>query len=209
MKIGIVAANGRVGSLITKEAVNRGHEVTAIVRGENKTKAQNSIIKDARDIEKDDLKDFDVVVTAFGTWDEKTLPLHDVITKKISDALSGTDKKFYLVGGAGSLYTNKEHTEDLSDGKDFPDAFKSVASNMKTAFYNLRKRDDVNWIYLSPAADFQADGEFKDDYVLKGEEFTTNEDGESYISYADYAKAMVDLIESDKYSKVRLSVRAR
>lgn len=209
MKIAIIAANGRVGSLITEEAVKRGHEVTAFVRGENKSKAQNSIIKDARDIEKDDLKDFDLVVTAFGAWDEKTLPLHDVITQKIADAISGTDKKFYIVGGAGSLYTNEDHTEDLSDAPNFPDAFKPVASNMKVAFDNLRKRDDVNWVYLSPAADFQADGEFKDDYVLAGEEFTTNEDGESFISYADYAKAMVDIIESDTYNKERLSVRAR
>ena len=32
MKIGIIGANGKAGSRILKEALDRGHEVTAIVR---------------------------------------------------------------------------------------------------------------------------------------------------------------------------------
>ena len=40
MKIGIIGASGKVGSLILKEAVNRGHEVTAIVRDAQNLKNQ-------------------------------------------------------------------------------------------------------------------------------------------------------------------------
>lgn len=36
MKIGIIGASGKAGSLILQEAVERGHEVTAIVRDASK-----------------------------------------------------------------------------------------------------------------------------------------------------------------------------
>ena len=64
--IGVVAANGKAGKLIVKEAVDRGFDVTAVVRGENKTNAQHAIIKDLFDLTADDLKGFDAVVDAFG-----------------------------------------------------------------------------------------------------------------------------------------------
>ena len=75
MKIAVLAANGKVGSLIVKEAVERGNEVTAIAREINKTVAKNFIKKDILDLTENDLKDFDVVITAFGAWTEDTLPL--------------------------------------------------------------------------------------------------------------------------------------
>lgn len=55
-KIAVVAANGRAGSLIVEEAVRRGFDVTAIVRGENRTAAQNSVIKDALELTTEDLE---------------------------------------------------------------------------------------------------------------------------------------------------------
>ena len=91
--------------------------------------------------------------------------------------------RLLVVGGAGSLYVNPEHTAQVMDGPDFPDAFKPLASNMGAALSELRRRDDVKWTYLSPAADFQADGERTGKYLLGGEELTLNERGESVISY--------------------------
>ncbi|WP_336039391.1 NAD(P)H-binding protein [Fusobacterium polymorphum] len=76
MKIAVLAANGKLGSLIVKEAVERGNDVTAIVREENKTVAKKSFKKDILDLTENDLKDFDVVITAFGAWTEDTLHLH-------------------------------------------------------------------------------------------------------------------------------------
>ena len=64
--IAVVAANGKAGKLIVKEAVDRGFDVTAVVRGENKTVAQHAIVKDLFDLTADDLKGFDAVVDTFG-----------------------------------------------------------------------------------------------------------------------------------------------
>ena len=67
-------------------------------------------------------------------------------------------------------------------------------------------RDDVKWTFISPAGDFQADGERTGKYILAGEELTLNSKGESIISYADYAIAMVDEIEKGSNIKKRISV---
>lgn len=206
MKIAVVCANGKAGQLITEEALQRGLDVTAIVRGENRSAASQSISRDVLDITANDLKGFDVVVDAFGAWTEDTLPLHSSSLKVLCDALSGTDTRLLVVGGAGSLYVNPEHTVCVADGPDFPDMFEPLAAAMAKALSELRQRDDVKWTYISPAGDFQAEGGRSGNYILGGEELTLNEKGESVISYADYAVAMVDEIMEGGHIKERISV---
>ena len=209
MKMAVVCANGKAGKWIAKEAMARGLDVTAVVRGENRTEAKRALVKDLYDLTAEDLKGFDVVVDAFGAWAPETLPQHSTSLKHLCDILSGTDVRLLVVGGAGSLYVNPEHTAQVMDGPDFPDAFKPLASNMGAALSELRRRDDVKWTYLSPTADFQADGERTGKYLLGGEELTLNERGESIISYADYAIAMVDEAVSGNHIRQRISaVRA-
>lgn len=77
---------------------------------------------------------------------------------------------------------------------------------MGKALEELRLRDDVRWTYISPAGDFQADGEKSGKYILGGEELTLNSKGESIISYADYAAALVDEIENGNHINERISV---
>ena len=206
MKIAVVCANGKAGRLITAEAVNRGLDVTAVVRGENKTAAAKTLSKDLFELTAEDLKGFDVVIDAFGAWTEDTLALHSTSLKKLCDVLSGTDTRLLIVGGAGSLYVNPEHTACVSDGADFPDGFKPLAAAMAKALSELRERKDVKWTYISPAGDFQADGERSGKYILAGEELTLNSKGESIISYADYAIAMVDEAVSGNHIGQRISV---
>ena len=206
MKIAVVCANGKAGKLIVKEALNRGMDVTAVVRGENKTEATQVMQKDLFDLTAADLKDFTVVIDAFGAWTPETLPLHSTSIKHLCDVLSGTDTRLLVVGGAGSLYLNPEHTAQVMDGPDFPDVFKPLAANMGKALAELRERKDVQWTYLSPAGDFQAEGERTGKYILGGEELTLNDRGESVISYADYAIAMVDEAEHGGHIQQRISV---
>lgn len=206
MKIAVVCANGKAGQLITKEAVQRGIDVTAIVRGENRSAAPHSISRDILDITAADLSGYDVVVDAFGAWTEDTLPLHSASLKVLCNALSGTDTRLLVVGGAGSLYINPQHTACVADGPDFPDLFKPLAAAMAKALSELRNRTDVKWTYISPAADFQAEGARSGNYILGGEELLLNAQGESVISYADYAIALVDELTTGNHIRERISV---
>ena len=206
MKVAVVAANGKAGKLITKEAVNRGMDVTAIVRGENKTVAPKAIIKDLFEITKEDLKDFDAVVNAYGAWAPDTAGTIVDASMHLVDVLRGSDTRLLIVGGAGSLYVNPEHTQRVVDVTPFPEAAMPVVNAHGKLLDELRKVDDVKWTYISPAGDFQAEGERTGKYILGGEELVLNSKGESVISYADYAIAMVDEIESGNHIKERISV---
>lgn len=206
MKVAVVAANGKAGKLIVQEAIERGFDVTAFVRSENKTAAENVVTKDIMDITAEDLAGFDAVVDAFGAWEEDKLAGHVQTSQHLCDVLSGTDTRLLIVGGAGSLYVNPEHTAQVCDGEDFPAIFLPLAKAQGEELAKLRERDDVKWTFVSPAGDFQADGERTGEYILAGEELTLNDKGESIISYADYAIAMVDEIEKGDHIKQRISV---
>ncbi|MDO5088932.1 MAG: NAD(P)-dependent oxidoreductase [Leptotrichiaceae bacterium] len=206
MKVAIIGANGKVGSFIVKEAVNRGHEVTAVIRDKNKSTTENFIIKDLFHLTEEDLKNFDTVITAFSAWTPETLFQHTTSLQHLSNLLSGKNIRLLVVGGAGSLYMDKDHKIQLSDTPDFPEEYKPVANAMSDGLAELRKRDDVQWTYISPAADFYADDKKTGNYIIMGEEFTVNSDGESRISYADYASAMLDEMERGNNIKKRISV---
>ena len=208
MKIAVVCANGKAGRYIVNEAVQRGVDVTAVVRGENCSNTKQVIQKDLFNLTANDLKGFDVVIDAFGAWTDETLPQHSTSLKNLCDILSNTDIRLLIVGGAGSLYTNSEHTQQVMDGKDFPDMFKPLAKAQGKALEELRKRNDVQWTFMSPAADFQADGVRTGKYILGGEEFFVNKNGESIISYADYAIAMIDEAVNGNHIQQRISVIA-
>ena len=206
MKIAVICANGKAGKRIVKEAVSRGLDVTAVVRGENQTVAQKVLKKDLFDLTAADLKGFDVVIDAFGTWTEDTLPQHSTSLKHLCDILSGTNIRLLVVGGAGSLYVNPEHTAVVSDGADFPPQFLPLAKAQGKALSELRQRGDVKWTFISPAGDFRADGERTGKYILGGEELTLNSRGESIISYEDYAIAMIDEATNGDSIQKRISV---
>ena len=207
-KVAIVCAAGKEGRLLVSEALSRGYEVTGFVR-----KAEDGIpagakkvVKDLFDLTKEDLAGFDVVIDAFGAWTSETLPLHRTSLKHLCDILSGTKVRLLVVGGAGSLYADPGHTVQVKDLESFPEMFRPLATNMGEALAELRERSDVQWTYLSPAGDFVADGERTGEYLLGGEEYFVNEKGESRISYADYAIAMIDEIENANHIRQRFSV---
>lgn len=207
-KVAVVRAAGKQGRLLVDEAVSRGYDVTGFVRGSDKVanpKAR-TIVKDLFDLTREDLIGFDAVIDAFGAWTPETLPLHRTSLKHLCDILSGTQVRLLVVGGAGSLYVNPEHTVQVKDLESFPDMFKPLATNMGEALSELRTRSDVQWTYLSPAGDFVADGARTGEYLLGGEEYFVNDRGESRISYADYAIAMVDEIENENNIQKRFSV---
>lgn len=206
MKVAVICANGKAGRLIVKEAVDRGLDVTAIAKGDNKTATKKYVCKDLFDLTAADLEGFDAVVDAFGAWAEEELPNHTKSLMHLCDILSDRKTRLVVVGGAGSLYVNPEHTAVVSDGPDFPPQFLPLAKVQGKALEELRKRSDVQWTFISPAGDFQAEGERTGEYILAGEELTLNSRGESIISYADYAIAMVDEITKGNHIQQRISV---
>jgi len=207
MKLGIIGASGKIGRLLVLEALNQGYDVTAIVRDQNKV--NNPKIKvmqrDIFDITPKDLKEFDVVINAFnaplGKEEQHLTSIRHLINvfKKLSNS------RLMVVGGAGSLYVDKDRRYQLMNTKDFPEMYKPTAFSMSKGLDELKK-SKISWTYLSPAAIFDFEGRKNGYYTLGSENYITNADGESYISYADYAVAMIDEIKNQKHINKRFSV---
>lgn len=153
MRIGIIGATGKVGNLVLEEAIDRGHDVTAIVR--NASKLSNSNInvleKEIYDITAEDLKDLDVVVNAFGALlgEEEA---HVTAGRALIEALKGTDTRAIIVGGAGSLYVDKAQTTKLIDTPEFPEIFVPTAKGQGRNLQDLEATQGITWTFLSPSA---------------------------------------------------------
>lgn len=206
MKLLIVGVNGKVGSLVYKEAISKNLAVTGLAKGENKNNVINYIKKDAMDLTKDDLKDFDVVVDAVGGWSADTIINITNVMKHLADLLSTSNTRLIVVGGAGSLFVDKEHKITVDMGKEFPKSWKPLSNAHGEGLDYLRNKKDLNWTYISPACNFIFDGEKTGSYKLAGEELVLNSKGESSISYSDYAICLVDEVINNKHNKERISV---
>lgn len=208
LKIAVVGANGKSGRLIVTEALRRGYDVTAVVRHANESGAGSVIEKDVMALTKEDLKPFDVVVDALGFWTAETIPLHITTAEHLCDLLSCTEKRLYIVGGARSLWLDPEHTRQVVDEPSFPKEYFPLADAQRRQVAAVKARSDVLWTYVSPAAAFLPDAPATGKYVLGSDAFSVNAAGESVVSYADYALAMVDLIAKGGHAHEQVSVRS-
>ncbi len=207
MKIGIIGASGKAGSLILKEAISRGHEVTAIVRDKSKHQDANVgvIEKNILDLTKEDVKQFEVVVNAFGAplGDEQA---HVDAGHTLIEALKGTNTRAIIVGGAGSLYVDENKSVKLLNTPEFPDIVKPTATGQGRNLEELQKTTDITWTFISPSAMFDPTGKRTGTYKSGKDHLLVNSKGKSYISYADYAIAVLDEIENPQHINQRFTV---
>ncbi len=209
MKIGIVGATGKAGSLILDEAVKRGHEVTAIVRDAARLNNDNVnvIEKDVHDTTTEDFRGLEVVINAFGApLGEKDA--HVEAGRALINALAGTGTRLIVVGGAGSLYVDDSRTMKVIDTPNFPDMFKPTAGGQSQNLEELKQTTNVKWTFISPSAEFDAEGKRTGTYEKGEDVLLVNKAGESYISYADFAIAVIDEAENAKHINARFTVVA-
>lgn len=211
MKIGIIGATGKAGRLIMKEAKSRGHDVTAIVRNSQKLPDEEDgavLEKDIFDLNANDLKQFDIVVNAFGVPPEKAEQHVEAGRSLISALKQAQQTRLIVVGGAGSLFVDEAKTTRLNETPEFPEAFKAIALNQSQNLADLEQSEDIQWTFLSPAAFFDPEGTRTGKYQIGEDAFLVNSKGKSYISYKDYAIALVDEIENGWHINKRFTVVA-
>jgi putative NADH-flavin reductase len=208
MKIAVIGAAGKAGSLIAREAMDRGHEVTAIVKpgSESRVPAGCAVLaKSLFDLNAADLKGFAAVVNAFGTpYDQPGKEKEHIDAAKLLIAIGRElpDVRFLTIGGYGSLFTDESKTKRVVDG--IPEPYGAVPRAAKEAL-DLFQASDINWTFFSPAGSFDPDGARSGSYTLGGDVVILNRMGQSYISYADFAVAMVDEIEQAKHVRERVT----
>jgi putative NADH-flavin reductase len=208
MKIGIIGATGKAGSLIVKEAIGRGHEVTAIVRDSAKLTDEKVAVleKDIFDLKANDLQVFDVVVNAFGAPAGQE-NLHVDAGRVLIEGVKGaSDTRLIVVGGAGSLFVDEAQTVRLIETPEFPKEYFPTASNQGKNLEDLQNTSGIKWTFISPAAFFNPEGKRTGSYQKGKDNLIVNSKGDSYVSYADYAIAVLDEIESPQHINKRFTL---
>jgi len=207
MNIAVIGASGKAGGFILKEAINRGHQVTAIVRDADKFADKNVVVieKNIFELTSDDVNKFDVVINAFGAplGEEQA---HVDAGHALIEALKGTNTKAIIVGGAGSLYVDENKTVKVIDTPDFPDMFKPTAMGQARNLQELQETSDITWTFISPSAVFDPEGKRTGSYRAGKDNLLVNSKGDSYISYADFAIAVLDEIEHPQHINERFTV---
>lgn len=205
-KVAVIGANGKSGSNIVREALAQGYDVTAIVRNKAyKNDAVKVIYKDIFELNKADLAEFDVVISGFAAWTPETFPLHKKVATHLSDLLSGSQTRLFIVGGAGTLYVDEALKTRVMDTPEFPPSYMGVAKATADSLAVVKSRPDVKWTYVSPAGEYDAKGRRSGKYELGSDVIKVNSKGESYISYADLAIAIVDEIKNQKFIQKRFT----
>jgi len=211
MRIAIIGASGQIGAFIRDEALERGHQVTAIVRHPEKITVRNprlTVVK--ADILKgkvDELvKGHDAVISAYNAgWSNP-----DIYNEQIKGAkaiINGVKrsgiKRLLVVGGAGSLEVAPG--VQLIDTVSFPEQVKGGVLATRETLYMLRKEKELEWTFLCPPSSIAA-GERTGHYRVGKDQLLKNKEGESKISIQDYAIAMLDELEHPQHIRERFTV---
>ena len=200
-KIAIIGATGRAGSQVLEEALRRGHSVTAIARDTSKIDVREGVVSkevDALDAAalQAAIAGHDVVISAAHF---ATLPASAVVGPVKKTGV----KRLLVVGGAGSLLL--PDGVRVIDSEGFPEAYKAEASAGAEFLANLRQERDLDWTFLSPSAEF-VEGERTGKFRIGKDDLLVSSEGRSWITFADYAIAMLDEVEAPKHSRQRFTV---
>lgn len=209
----LIGASGFVGTAILNELLNRGHKVTAIVRDAKKMTVSNPnlTIVEADVTDTDALKEAgkgkDAVISAYNPgWKnphiyEDTLKNYPLI---VESAKQAGVKRLLIVGGAGTLFYAPGKM--VMDADDVPAQLLPGIKSLGEFYLNtLRKEKDIDWIFLSPAANMTP-GQRTAKFRIGKDELVVDANGDSNISVEDFAVAMVDELEQEKHHKERFTI---
>lgn len=208
MKIALIGANGTVGQRILQEALNRGHEVAAIVREKSsigQTHKNLAVVTGdllAQDSISKAVAGYDLVISAYGPKNGQEAAMKAVAQGLVGAVKQAGVKRLLIVGGAGSLEVAPGL--QLVNAPSFPDAWKPIALAHGEALEVYRKAD-LDWTYFSPAAMFEP-GERTGTFRLGTDQLVVDEKGESHISTEDYAIAMLDEVENPHFIRKRFTI---
>lgn len=210
MKIAIIGATGFVGSALLKEAITRGHEVTALVSDPTKVPASDKVLAVqadvlAKDSLADRLKGHDAIISAFSGHAQADVLGYYVkgVQSIISASKAAKVARLLVVGGAGGLAVAPG--VQLIDTPQFPAQWKDTAEGARQALNLLRDEQELDWTVLAPSAHLEP-GERTGKFRIGKDQLLADTTGKSHISLEDYAAAMIDELEQPAHSRSRFTV---
>ncbi len=213
MNLAIIGATGLVGGAVMKEALERGHRVTALVRNPGKLAEQPQLTIFKGDVRRiaataSRLQGHDALISAYKTRegaDAEALCQANVEGyRAILDAVRMAQlPRLLVVGGAGSLEVAPG--QQLVDTPSFPPAVKPYALAVREVLSLLRQDPWLNWSYISPSP-LLTPGDKTGSFRVGGDRVLTTGDGPAKINVGDLAVAILDEIETGRHQGKRFTV---
>lgn len=204
--ITVVGGTGYAGAAIVAEAARRGHTVTAISRTAPGTQAEGvDYVTGDLTQSVPDVAGAEVVVAALSPRGDNAGRLRDAY-RSLAQAAATNGARFVGIGGFSSLRP-AEGAPRFVEGDDLPPEFAAEAREMNDILADLATGSvDVDWLFVSPAAEFgsHAPGEALGRYRVSGEVALFDQDGKSAISGADFARAVLDEIETPTHHRAQI-----
>ncbi|WP_022669108.1 NAD(P)-dependent oxidoreductase [Desulfospira joergensenii] len=211
MKTTIFGATGNVGSRIVKEALMRGHKVTAVARDEKKfsTLPQGAVGRTGDVSNPEDIvllsKGQDVVISAIRPRPGNENQLVET-TRSILAGLANTNVRLIISGGAGSLIVpGTENRLVVNDPEFVYPSFRDIALACVEQYQLCEAKENVDWVYLCPPAVLKP-GKRTGTYRTGKDHLLLNTDGKSVISMEDLAVALMDEVEQPTHNRERFTV---
>lgn len=201
MNIALIGATGFIGQHILVEAINRKHQVTALVRDTSKVAAHPQVTTRALDSHNPQ-----AVTTALANHDVAIISFHYLnvdFPALISAVKASGVKRLLVVGGAGSLEVAPGVR--VIDTPDFPAEWKAPAQAAIAFLDALRAEKNLDWVYVSPSALIEP-GQRTGKFRIGSEQLLVNENGESRISNQDFAIAVINELEHPQHHQQRFTV---
>lgn len=203
MKIALIGASGNIGREIARQAQQRGHRITAIVRPGSSLpesladlSSVGAAVDDAAALAQAIVGN-DVLASAYGPRPGTPVDSIGAVAVTLAEAVRAAGVgRLVVVGGAGSLEVAPGL--QLVDTPDFPAAYKPYALAHRLALQALQQQQDLQWTFLAPAAEI-GPGRQTGVYRTQAKALLLDASGHSAISYADYAAAFLDEIERPQY----------
>lgn len=204
--ITVVGGTGYAGAAIVTEAARRGHTVTAISRTAPGTQVEGvDYVTGDLTQSVPDIAGAEVVVAALSPRGDNAGRLRDAY-RSLAQAAATNGARFVGIGGFSSLRP-AEGAPRFVEGDDLPPEFAAEAREMNDILADLATGSvDVDWLFVSPAAEFgsHAPGEALGRYRVSGEVALFDQDGKSAISGADFARAVLDEIETPTHHRAQI-----
>tara|TARA_R110002095_G_scaffold215536_1_gene210058 strand:- start:440 stop:1081 length:642 start_codon:yes stop_codon:yes gene_type:complete len=210
MKITVLGAAGKVGLRVVREALSRGHEVTAVVRNPDSVDdlptASRTCLGDVDNIE--DVVNVsagqDVVISAI-----RPVPYNkqqnDLTTQTLMNGLAETGVRLLVVGGAATLTVPGAGGKTVMEDTSFlPVGARPIGQASADQLQACQAEIRVDWVYLSPAAQLSP-GERTGNYRLGRDELLLDSSGNSSISMEDLAVVLIDEAEIAKHHQTRFT----
>lgn len=211
MRITVIGAAGSAGSRIVKEALARGHQVTAAVRSIEqfnqlpneavKCLADASLVNDVIRVSKG--QDLVIAATRPAEGQENDLLK---ITQSLIDGLTQSSVRLIAMGGAGSLSVkDKENTLVVDDSRYVSPAWRDIAQACVEQYQLYLASQQVDWSYISPAA-MLVPGIRTGKFRLGKDELIIDNTGKSEISIEDLAVAIINEAENKNFTQQRFTI---